>query len=543
MAIQPFRLIPFLALLLCTAAVPAHEGSHGEAEDLGEARVLGTLSFPTSTTNAEAQEAFIRGMLLLHLFEYEFALTHFQQAQALDPDFAMAYWGEAMTWNHPIWDQQERERARATLSRLAPTAEGRAAKAGTARERDFLQSLEILYGDGTKAARDAAYANHLGRMVQRYPGDHEVMLFHALAIMGVGAGVRDIPAYMEAAALAQQVFYANREHPGAAHYLIHAVDDPVHAPLGLEAARALAVMAPDAGHSLHMTSHIFTALGMWDDVVVANVEAARVSNEMAMERGRAPRSWGHYNFWLLYGLLQQGRHDEARKLLDAAYTETIGGEPAPVPALELDPDRSQVGSVVQMWARYLIETGGANAEDLLAWKFPLGEAFDPRLTYHFVQALFADEAGRQDEHLAAFLTLQQALVERVAAQPRQPPAALLYLQRLDVMALELRAVQAQLQGQREAMLAHAREASRLEGDMPFSFGPPFVDLPAAQLLGDLLLSEERYDEAAEAFETQLERSRRRAQALRGLAAAEQGRGNDRAASFARARYEQTRYRR
>lgn len=144
-------------------------------------------------------------------------------------------------------------------------------------------------------------------MAQRYPDDHEVRLFYALSILGAGAGVRDIPNYMEATALSQSLFYSNRQHPGAAHYFIHGVDDPVHAPLGLEAARALAAMAPDAGHSLHMASHIFVALGRWNDVVNANTRAVQVENAMAMELGQRPRHWGHYNFWLLYGLLQQGR--------------------------------------------------------------------------------------------------------------------------------------------------------------------------------------------------------------------------------------------
>ena len=283
-----------LALLTCSLAY-AGDGSHGSASaNASPGRVLGKLDFPTSTRSPEAQAAFEQGMLLLHLFEYPFAETAFQRAQTIDPGFAMAYWGEAMVHNYPVWDQQAPDKARAVLNKFAPTPEARAQKLSSAKERDYFASLEILYGPAQgrapKVERDRAYRLFMEKMAERYPDDHEVRLFHALAIMGAHAGVRDIPDYMESTAHSQSVFYANREHPGAAHYLIHGVDDPVHAPLGLEAARALYVMAPDAGHSLHMTSHIFNALGMWDDVVKANINAVRVANEMRAERGEAP-SW------------------------------------------------------------------------------------------------------------------------------------------------------------------------------------------------------------------------------------------------------------
>jgi hypothetical protein len=275
--VKPARILPVLcALILVLAAAPL--GAHEEETRVAApARVLGTISFPTSAKSAEAQQAFIRGMLLLHLFEYPFARDEFLTAQRIEPDFALAYWGEAMTYTHPVWDQQDAEAGRAALRKLAPTPELRLAKAPGAREQAFLGAIEALYGQGSKAERDRAYARAMERMAARFPADHEVQLFHALALLGVYAGVRDVPAYMQVGAIAQAVFCANPQHPGAAHYLIHAVDDPDHAVLGLDAARALARMAPDAGHSLHMTSHIFTALGMWDDMVQANEAAVAVA--------------------------------------------------------------------------------------------------------------------------------------------------------------------------------------------------------------------------------------------------------------------------
>ena len=516
-----------LALFACPFAL-AHEGSHEtEVQQTGSGRVLGKLDFPTSTQSAEAQAAFEQGMLLLHLFEYPFAEAEFQRAQVLDPDFAMAYWGEAMAHNYAIWDEQEPDKARAVLNKFAPTADERAVKITSARERDYFESLEILYGPAEgrapKAERDRAYQRFMGEMAKRYPDDHEVRLFYALAIMGTHAGVRDIPDYMESAALSQSVFYANREHPGAAHYLIHGVDDPIHAPLGLEAARALYDMAPDAGHSLHMTSHIFNALGMWDDVVIANTNAVRVSNAMRAERGKPSRNVGHANFWLLYGLLQQGQKSDAKALLTAAYEETNAiGEP-PTERMILDPDNDRVGSMVQMWARYMLETGG-NDPEVAKWQFNLSDAFDPNLNVLYVNAMLAQNPADIKIHMAKFLKLKAELREAVIAQPEPVPFNLLYLDRLDVIEHQLQATLAKANGEGNAALEYAREANRLESEMPFSFGPPFVDYPSAQLLGELAFDLGDHDEAVAAFDEQLQRSRRKVQAVEGLARAENALG-------------------
>jgi tetratricopeptide (TPR) repeat protein len=309
-------------LMSMTPALPAHDGQH-DGQHNGRAaappnRVLGEISFPTASNSAEAQAAFIQGMLLLHLFEYPFAREQFQRAQQLDPDLAMAYWGEAMTHNHPIWDRQDLQAGRAALAKLGETPAQRLARTPVAREQGLLAAIELLYGEGGKSQRDRAYMRAMERLASEFPRDHEVQLFYALSLFGVQAGVRDTATYMLCTAIAQDVFSENPQHPGAAHYLIHGVDDPLHAVLGLRAARALGQMAPDAGHAQHMTSHIFIAVGMWDEVVSANESAVKVQNAMRAEHGEAPRHWGHYNYWLLYGYLQQGREADALALLEAA---------------------------------------------------------------------------------------------------------------------------------------------------------------------------------------------------------------------------------
>src|SRR2546428_5384669 len=271
---------------------------------------LGTIDFPTSGAPA-AQPQFVRGVLLLHSFEYRDAAQAFREAQRLDPGFARAYWGEALTYTHPSWNEQDVSAARAALQRLGPTPAARRAKAPTPREQAYLETVEILYGDGSKTQRDTAYSLAMERLVAGFPADREAKVFYALSLLGLNQGVRDVPTYMRAAAIAEKVFRANPNHPGAAHLLIHCYDDPIHAPLGLAAARAYSKIAPDAAHAQHMTTHIFLALGMWDEVVS--------QNEIASGQNRA--AWGphHYTAWLGYGYLQQGRYGDALRHLDLMH--------------------------------------------------------------------------------------------------------------------------------------------------------------------------------------------------------------------------------
>ena len=202
---------------LAPAGLLGHEGDDHAAEQApASGRVLGKISFPTTTGSPKAQQAFIEGMLLLHLFEYPYARDEFLKAQALDPQFVMAYWGEAMTYNHPIWDRQDLQAGRAALLKLGGSPEERIPRTPSAREQGFLAAVELLYGAGTKAQRDLAYMRAMEQLAARYPDDHEVQLFYALSLFGVEAGVRDTATYMLCTALAQDVFSENPEHPGAA---------------------------------------------------------------------------------------------------------------------------------------------------------------------------------------------------------------------------------------------------------------------------------------------------------------------------------------
>src|SRR5690348_1485984 len=173
---------------------------------------FGVVSFANSGAPA-AQPAFLRGLALLHSFQYPDAAAAFQQAQKLDPGFAMAYWGEAMTYNHGVWREQDSLAARAALARLGATPAERLAKAPTAREKDYLRTLDVLYSRaGTKVGRDSAYANSVAQLSERYPDDVDAQLFHALSLLSLFP--RTDSTYLRAASIAAKVMREHPQHPG-----------------------------------------------------------------------------------------------------------------------------------------------------------------------------------------------------------------------------------------------------------------------------------------------------------------------------------------
>jgi len=283
--------------LAVSVPMPGHSGSEGSASSVPAGLRAGDIVFENSGSQS-AQLSFLDGLALLHDFEYERAAEAFRQAEVADPGFAMAYWGEAMTYNHPVWMEQDLAAARAVLARLGPTPQARRAKAPTQRERDYLNAVEILYGEGTKEARDFRYADAMAVLHTKYPNDVDATAFYALSLLGTCHEGRDFATYMKAAALLEDVYPTHMRHPGVLHYLIHSYDDPIHAPLGLRAARRYGDLAPDAPHALHMTSHIFLALGMWDEVIAANVKAKSVANAFALQHHRPVHSCGHGITWM-----------------------------------------------------------------------------------------------------------------------------------------------------------------------------------------------------------------------------------------------------
>ena len=467
----------------------------------GTAQDLGSVNFPTSGA-AEAQPHFEAGLLLLHNFEYEDAAAQFRRAREIDPGFAMAYWGEAQTYNHPIWMQQERNAALAILEQYAPTAAERLARVPTPRERDWFETVEVLYGDGPKQARDFGYRDAMRRLSEKYPDDHDAATLYALSLLGTAHDGRDFQVYMKAAAVAQPVFEANPLHPGAAHYIIHAFDDPIHAPLGLPAARAYSEIAPDASHAQHMTSHIFVAMGLWDDAVTANMRARDVQNAGLEGNGRRPNVCGHYTSWLHYGHLQQGRLKDAAAGM-AACRERMADAPT----------RGEAGYFVNMRARAVIDggdwgAGGAIAADLEA--FP-----DLALPYDIADALAALRTDDAEE------------ASRIRSRYGKPDDE--RDPRHGILLLELDGLIALADGDVEAGITLLEEAAVREEALPYEFGPPATLMPPHELLAAELAELGRHADARAAWENQLGRTPKRTQSLLGLAGTAMALGDEVAA--------------
>ena len=488
-------------LIIMPAVVAVLLFGAGAAQAQTEA--LGSTDFETSGA-PEAQPAFLRGLLLLHSFEYEDAAEAFREAERLDPGFAMAYWGEAMTYNHPLWAQQDRDAARAALARLAPTPEARATKAPTAREKAYLRAVEILYGAGDKRDRDHAYAEAMRRLHEAYPDDLDAAAFYALAILGTSHDGRDFRTYMRAAAVAEEVFARNPDHPGAAHYLIHSFDDPIHAPLGLRAARAYSKIAPAAAHALHMPSHIFLALGMWDDVTAMN-EASWDAAYARAERKHLPVDARNYHalWWLDYGYLQQGRYEDARRTLARMKEDT-----------ETSGSRRTRTHLARMRAHHLVEMRAWDGEEAALVVDVSGLGMSTVAGDRFATGMSA--VGRGD------LAAARAALDGMRAAREDRPETDAYdrgAHAADVMTLELEALIRQAEGRTDEALALMDRATAEEDAMPFDFGPPDVVKPSHELYGEMLLAADRPEAARAQFEVSLDRTPGRALSLLGLARA------------------------
>ncbi len=495
--------------LLCCLVPFVSASAHDDTPDdptpiVGD---LGETEFPNSGA-PEAQPDFLRGLLLLHSFEFDSARAAFRTASDKDPGFAMAYWGEALSHNMPIWGEQDLEAARAVLARLARTPEERLARAPTERERGYLASVELLFGDGEKVERDARYSAALGALARRYPEDLDARSFYALSLLGLTGSTRSVENYMRAAAEAEAVYEINKRHPGALHYLIHAYDDPVHAPLGLRAARLYGKVAPAASHAQHMPSHIFFALGMWDDAIEANIAS--------LATARAQGHGGYHALeWLLYAYLQTGNEVEAGKLVDLLQSD--------VEEKDTRGSRSSLAWVRSMW---LVETGGARMED--AWRDVDDSgiaSIGSHCTHDFARGIVAQQEGRLDA-AAEYLSSLRARAEKGRAAMRGVTA-----DRNDtvteeeiawagIMSDALDGAIRFRHGDREAGLALVARALDTESRLEFTYGPPWAAKPIGELYAELLLEAGRREEAIAAYQSVLKANPGRRLAITGLAAAE-----------------------
>ena len=497
---------------------------------------LGTINFPTSARSDEAQALFIRGTTLLHSFEWEDAAETFRQAQEIEPDFAMAYWGEALSYTegHHFPAGQNLPAARQALARLGETRAERAAKAPTAREKAYLYAVEVLYGAGDGLERSLAYSEAMGQMYRDDPDDLEAAAFYALSLMRtVRRGEGSIRQDMQAGSIAQAVFRENPDHPGAAHYVIHAFDDPVHAPVALYAALKYADIAPAAVHALHMPSHIFVQHGMWDYLAASNKASWDASVVRATRKGLSPTRYSfHALYWLQYAYLQQGLYDKAEECLDEIRAVTA------LPDVRPGTEATQA----IMEARQTLATR--------QWQVPSD-------LEQLVERILDDPSQVRSHAAGAVLLaagISAARLGDVAAAELAEQGAREVHEYLDAMGRENRSVtqaavtrkeieaMARLaKGDSDAAVRLLQDATAIEETMVPPSGPPGERptdgpiKPSHELLGEVLLELDRPAEAAEQFADALLRMPHRPLSVLGAARAAAGSGD---AATARAHYQE-----
>lgn len=481
---------------------------------------VGNLSFPTSAT-PEAQRHFLRGVAILHSFGWKQAIAEFQAAQKAQPDFALAYWGESLCYNHPLNSQMDAKEPRAVLAKLGADRAVRAAKAPTDREKGFLAAVEDLWGEGDSRQRRLAYMTAMERLYKQFPNDDEVKTFYALSILSASSAVDDRTGRMnvKAGALAMDVFKKNPSHPGAVHYIIHAFDDPVHAPLALEAAHVYARIVPAVSHAIHMPTHIFIQHGMWNDVANQNMRAYNVAKEL-WQPGDVPGDMAHSGDWGQYGFLQLGDYAGARERIQAfEWMAETTKNPRANSALAL------------VRARYIIETEewkvqpvaeSASNETILANGMSAVKTGD-MATAEKMEALLAAKAkaapgggasaNPHADHGGAPAPAAPAMGGSDAGKS------------VRIMHKELQALIAQAKGQTDQAIALLKEAVQIEESMRPPNGAADPVKPSHELLGEVLLHAGKAKEAAEAFETSLLRMPNRARSLMGAVKAHAAAGD------------------
>lgn len=475
---------------------------------------VGSLSFPTSGS-PEAQRHFLRGVAILHSFGWKQAITEFKRAQELQPDFALAYWGETLCYNHPLNAEADAKNPRAILARLGPDTAARLAKAPTTREKGFLGAVEALWDEGDWRARRVAYMQAMARLHAEFPQDDEATTFYALSLLSAARAESDstFRPEMKAGALAMDVFRRNPNHPGATHYIIHAFDDPVHAPLALEAALTYAKIVPAVSHAVHMPTHIFIQHGMWQEVAHQNIRAFNIAKDL-WQPGDSVGDMVHSGDWGQYGFLQQGDYAGARERM-RAFEEMA----------EKTKQARFTSALALMKARYIIETEEWTNQSISEKDNPLT---------HLANGFSAVRTG----DLEAAQKILSWLVARTRIQGAQPAAAAAGVHADHdaagpapaatvpessksswIMASELEALLAEAKGNRDAAIAKLREAVKVEETMRPPNGAADPIKPSHELLGEVLLRAGKHAEAAAAFDAGLLRMPNRPRSLYGAAVA------------------------
>ena len=467
---------------------------------------VGTITFPTSAST-DAQQPFLRGVAILHSFGWKQAIEQFQLAQQIEPDFAMAYWGETLCYNHPLFARQDAEKPRAVLERLGATPDERLAKAPTDREKGFLRAVETLWGEGDDQARRLGYMEQMRALYEQYPDDPEVGAFYALSLLMAVQATDDRSLRLEtqAGAIALRVFAQNPNHPGAAHYIIHAFDDPIHAPLALPAANRFAEIAAAVSHARHMPTHIFIQHGMWNRVAVQNDSAFEVARDL-WQPGDSVGDMMHSLDWGQYGYLQLGDYARARRMVETAK-QTVE---------ETDQDRARRAYAL-MRSRFVVESEQWEVEPIDA------DARPQELLAVGMSAARMGDLSAAEQAAEALATLARKNGWTDAADPhtaqRDAPTISNETRSTMVMHYEVAALVELARGNPDEAVMILTEATTLEEAMRSPNGAADPIKPSHELFGEVLLQLDRPADAAPQFETVLLRMPNRARALLGAARA------------------------
>jgi tetratricopeptide (TPR) repeat protein len=469
-------------------------------EDLTETQ-LGTVHFPVSCSSS-VQKHFERGVALLHSFWYEEAEKEFTEIAKDDPHCAMAHWGIAMSLWHQLWNQPD---AKVIARGFAEAKSGdKLAKHATPREKDYLAAITAFYSNSAKldhSARAKAYSAAMDKAYESFPDDHEAATFYALSLLASGETVEN---RKKAADILETLFATEPDHPGVAHYLIHSYDTPELAHLGISAARRYAQIAPAAPHALHMPSHIFARVGLWQDDINSNLASVAATRKTAAMGMGGEGHQFHAMDFLVYAYLQSGREAEAQKIIDEVKAMPPMHD---MYGMGFDP---RTMALSKMPADYAIELRHWSEAAALT---PVEDARtgDRAITY-WARGIGAARSGNVEQakkDLAEIENIRQKLIaektkdfaEVVASDYQE---ALAWIQHAE--------------GKDDAALATLR---KLADDTDKSNEEP-ESVPAREMLADMLLDLKRPQQALDEFETDLKLHPNRFNALYGAAqAAEQ----------------------
>ena len=491
----------FLAALLFVCPVLAqheHQHDHDQATALGN---VGKVTFNTSCNEA-AQREMHRAVALIHSFWYPEAEKAFRQIANTDPACGMAWWGVAMTNYHPLWSPPTPAELKTGMEAAAKAKE---IGAKTDRERAFIDAINAFYEDATAkphAMRAAAYEAAMEKVAAANPNDDEASIFYALAILGTASPAdKTYVKQKKAAEILNRVLPNEKEHPGVAHYIIHSFDYPELASLALPAARIYAKLAPGSPHALHMPSHIFTRLGLWDESIASNQQSRQRAHEYVIQRDPEMSAYDelHAIDYLVYAYLQKGDDANAKKYVDIA---------AAVKKLD-SPAFQAVYAISAVGPRYALER--RQWKEAAALTVPANVSFEnvpyAEANIHFARAIGGARSGNLDvarDAVARLDALRQKLVERKDAY---------WAGQVEIQRLAGAAWIARAEKKDDDALRLARAAADLESKTEKHPVTPGAIIPARELLADMMLEMGKPQDALVEIDRDLATSPNRRNAL------------------------------